>query len=69
MKQPKQLEEMSPGCASCRYWREQTEPGDPERYGTCHRYPPTMIGDEECPYPTWVVTAADEFCGELVSVN
>lgn len=69
MKQPKQLEDMKPGCASCRYWREQTEPGDGDRYGTCHRYPPTMLADDEACYPTWVITSATEFCGELVSVN
>ena len=69
MKQPKQLEDMKPGCASCRYWDEETEPGSTERYGTCRRYPPTMLPDEECPYPAWVVTSAVDWCGELVSVN
>jgi hypothetical protein len=60
---------MQPNCGGCKYWREVTEPGSDERYGTCHRYPPTMIGDDECPYPAWTVTSAEEWCGELISVN
>ena len=61
--------DIQPSCSGCKYWREFTEPGSDDRYGTCHRYPPAMIDDEESPYPAWTVTAAGEFCGELVSVN
>jgi hypothetical protein len=68
-KKPKELKDMQPSCSTCKFWREFTETGDEERYGTCHRYPPIMLHDEECPYPSWTVVAADEWCGELVSVN
>ena len=68
-KKPKEISDMKPTCGGCRFWDEVTEVGDEERYGNCRRYPPTMLQFDESPYPVWPLTAAAEWCGELVSVN
>lgn len=70
MKQPKQLAEMQPGCASCRHWKEQTETGDPKQWGTCHRYPPTVhYSDDDGAFSMWPILESDERCGEYGGVN
>ena len=69
-KKPKELKDMQPVCSGCRHWKEQTEPGDPERFGTCHRYPPQMhYSEDDGAFPMWSVTGADDRCGEYASVN
>jgi hypothetical protein len=53
------------GCHTCRFWTEETEPGDDERSGSCRRFPPTPILDaDEGLFMTWPWTQPQELCGE-----
>lgn len=53
------------GCHNCRHWKEETEPGDDVRNGTCRRFPPTVLYDaEDGSFSLWAYTAADDWCGE-----
>jgi hypothetical protein len=62
---------MRPGCGSCRHWVEATEPGDPERWGTCYRNPPkAAYTDEDGVFSIRPPVNADEKpCGEYAGVN
>lgn len=69
-KKPKELQDMHPGCASCRHWKDRTEPGDDERWGTCHRYPPVVqYTVDDGSFSMWPIVEATESCGELSGVN
>lgn len=62
-------------CRACRYWRGTITTDDGELYGECHRYPPQTVQqaikcDEHLHIiGSWLVTEADEFCGEFVAVR
>lgn len=48
-KKPVVTEPDGEGCASCRFWKEETSSGDEVRHGTCRRNPPQVvwINDDE----------------------
>lgn len=52
-------------CHNCKHWKEETQPSDDERNGTCRRFPPTPIYDvEDGLFMSWAATPPEEICGE-----
>lgn len=55
-------------CANCKHFKERTESGDQERYGTCHRYPPQMVPSPEGePYSLFPICEPTDHCGEFAA--
>lgn len=61
-----------PSCGVCKFWKEQSEPKDDERWGLCRRYPPspTLSRDpdtgEETLAEMWAPTSVEDWCGCFV---
>lgn len=57
--------ESGPGCATCRHWVEDHDPGAEVRAGECHRHPPTvMYSTEDGAFTLWPFTSATDLCAE-----
>ena len=62
---PKQLSEYLPTCERCKWWREESDSSDVERWGECHRNPPTLVMHEDTPLSMWPSTDPGHGCGEF----
>jgi len=51
-----------PRCSSCAFFN----PNKNSDIGECHRYPPTLLPDEQGVSFSFQLTAADEWCGEFI---
>ena len=51
-------------CATCFFWREDTDHGD-ERTGDCRRFPGMAVSDGEGVYTVQPSKAPDDWCGEF----
>jgi hypothetical protein len=52
-----------PHCATCAFFESDKK----TELGECHRYPPTLLPEEEGRLSfSFALTASDEWCGEFV---
>lgn len=56
-------------CTNCRHFKERTDSHDQERWGTCHRYPPVLVGgsEDEAPSSLFPLVEPLDYCGEFAA--
>ncbi len=64
-KGPTMKSDPPPSCEDCVFWREGTQSHDEYRWGYCHRYPPSVAGDENEAL-VHVQTFLPDWCGEHI---